>query len=118
VAEWSIAAVLKTAVGTTHRGFESLPLRQDFFVTKFYLQLLIWAAVIGTAFGLLWKYGYLTRFATYVGETRDELKKCAWPSRDELRDTTVLVLCTIALLAAFLLVVDFGILKVIRALIE
>ena len=27
VAEWSIAAVLKTAVGNTHRGFESLPLR-------------------------------------------------------------------------------------------
>lgn len=85
---------------------------------KFYIQLLLWAAVIGTVFGLLWKYGYLARFANYVAETRDELKKCSWPSRDELRDTTVLVLCTIGLLAAFLLVVDASLLKVIRTLIE
>ena len=118
MAEWSIAAVLKTAVGKTHRGFESLPLRQLTFVTNFYIQLLIWAAVIGTVFGLLWKYGYLARFAKYVEDTQDELKKCSWPSREELRDTTVLVLCTIGILAVFLLVVDAVLLKGIRFLIE
>jgi len=87
-------------------------------VTKFYIQLLIWAVIVGAAFGFLWKYGYLTRFSNYVGETRDELRKCSWPSRDELRETTVLVLCTIAVLAVFLLVVDAAVLKVIRSLIE
>jgi len=87
-------------------------------VTKFYIQLLIWAVAIGTVFGLLWKYGYLTRFSNYVSETREELRKCSWPSRDELRETTVMVLCTIGILAVFLLVVDAAVLKVIRSLIE
>lgn len=87
-------------------------------MTNFYIQLLIWAVVVGTVFGLLWKYGYLARFAKYVEDTRDELKKCSWPSREELRDTTVLVLCTIGILAVFLLVVDAVLLKGIRFLIE
>jgi preprotein translocase subunit SecE len=117
VAEWSIAAVLKTAVGYAHRGFESLPLRQ-IFVQTFYVQLLIWTAAIVAVFGLLWKYGYLARLAAYVGDTRDELKKCSWPSRDELRDTTVLVMFAIGILAVFLLVVDFVVLKLIRGLIQ
>ncbi|MBX3733785.1 MAG: preprotein translocase subunit SecE [Verrucomicrobiae bacterium] len=85
---------------------------------QFYIKLLIWAAVVGTLFGLLWKYGYLTRFANYLADTRDELRKCSWPSRDELRESTVLVLCTIAIMAVFLLIVDAGVLRVIRSLIE
>lgn len=86
-------------------------------MTKFYIQLLIWAAVIGVSFGLLWKFGYLARFANYVGDTRDELKKCAWPSREELRETTVMVIVTVGILAIFLLVSDWAILRVVRLLI-
>jgi preprotein translocase subunit SecE len=86
-------------------------------VTKFYIQLLIWAVIIGASFGLLWKFGYLTRFANYVGDTRDELKKCAWPSREELRETTVMVIVTVGILAIFLLVSDWAILRVVRLLI-
>jgi len=86
-------------------------------VSSFYIQLLIWAVVIGAIFGLLWKFGYIARFSAYVGDTRDELKKCAWPSRDELRETTVMVLFTVGLLAIFLLVVDWGILSLIKSII-
>ena len=86
-------------------------------MTKFYIQLLIWAVIIGVSFGLLWKFGYLTRFANYVGDTRDELKKCAWPSREELRETTVMVIVTVGILAVFLLVSDWAILRVVRLLI-
>ncbi|MCW5559074.1 MAG: preprotein translocase subunit SecE [Verrucomicrobiae bacterium] len=60
----------------------------------------------------------MTRFSNYVSETRDELRKCSWPSWDELCETTVLVLCTVGILAVFLLVVDAVVLKVIRSLIE
>ncbi|HRI15571.1 MAG TPA: preprotein translocase subunit SecE [Verrucomicrobiota bacterium] len=86
-------------------------------MTDFYIQLLIWAAVIGGVFGLLWKFGYLARFAAYVGDTRAELKKCAWPSRDELVETTILVLVCVGILGVFLLVADFIILRVIRFLV-
>jgi len=86
-------------------------------VTSFYIQLLIWAAVIGAAFGLLWKFGYIARFAAYVSDTQEELKKCAWPSREELRETTVMVLVTVALFGFFLLLVDWVLLGGIRFLI-
>jgi preprotein translocase subunit SecE len=87
-------------------------------VSSFYLQLLIWVVAVGVVFGLLWKGGYLDRFGRYVGETREELRKCSWPSRDELRDTTVLVLFTIGILAVFLLVVDASLLKAVRFLVR
>ncbi|MBN9690937.1 MAG: preprotein translocase subunit SecE [Verrucomicrobia bacterium] len=86
-------------------------------MSSFYIQLLIWVAVIGVSFGLLWKFGYLARFASYVGDTRDELKKCAWPSRDELIETTVMVLVTVGILGIFLMVVDWGVLGAIKLLI-
>ena len=86
-------------------------------MTSFYIQLFVWAAVVGVAFGLLWKFGYIARFATYVGDTRDELKKCAWPSRDELRETTVMIIVTVGLMGLFLLVADWGILWIVRSLI-
>ncbi len=86
-------------------------------MSRFYIQLLIWVVVVGVSFGLLWRFGYLTRFATYVGDTRDELKKCAWPNRDELREATVLVLILVGLMGIFLMISDWGILRVIRFLI-
>jgi len=86
-------------------------------VSSFYINLLVWAAVIGVSFGLLWKFGYLARFAAYVGDTRDELKKCAWPSRDELRETTIMVLVTVGILGIFLLVSDWFILGAVKFLI-
>ncbi len=86
-------------------------------MTSFYIQLGVWAAVIGIAFGLLWKFGYIARFAAYVSDTQEELKKCAWPSREELRETTVMVLVTVAIFGVFLMVVDWVLLGGIRILI-
>ena len=39
-------------------------------------------------------------------ETREELRKCTWPSWDELRGSTVLVVLSIFLLGAFTYVID------------
>jgi preprotein translocase SecE subunit len=66
----------------------------------------IWAAVIGGVFGLLWWQGQIQRLAVYVQETREELKKCAWPTWDELKGSTALIIVMVALLGAFVVLVD------------
>jgi preprotein translocase subunit SecE len=71
-----------------------------------WIQIGIWAVAIGGVFGLLWWQGQIQRLAGYVAETREELKKCAWPSWDELKGSTALILIMIALLGAFVMLVD------------
>jgi len=66
----------------------------------------IWAAVIGGVFGLLWWQGQIQRLAVYVAETREELKKCAWPSWEELKGSTALIIIMVALLGGFVVAVD------------
>jgi preprotein translocase subunit SecE len=99
-----------------HRGFESLPLRQlwpgagpawqkDKFVNN-WIHFAIWAAIIVALFGYLWWQGQIKALATYVQETREELKKCSWPSWVELRGSTVLIIVTVAMLGVFVVVVD------------
>ena len=66
----------------------------------------IWAAVIGAVFGYLWWQGQIQRLAVYVQETREELKKCSWPSWEELKGSTALIIIAVGLLSAFIMVVD------------
>ena len=61
---------------------------------------------IGGVFLLLWWQGQVQRLAAYVSETRAELKKCAWPSWDELKGSTALIMIMIALLGGFIVIVD------------
>jgi len=70
--------------------------------------LIITILLVGVVFGILWYQGYLVKIRTYVAETQDELKKCTWPSWDELKGSTVLVMITMALLGLFTIVVDFA----------
>jgi preprotein translocase SecE subunit len=116
VAEWSIATVLKTVKAKHLRGFESLPLRQQFFVKEF-RSLFIWVGIIGVIFTILWRKGYLLRFADYVMETREELRKCSWPNVDELKGSTVVVMVTIALLGGFTVALDYVISKLLAFII-
>jgi preprotein translocase subunit SecE len=69
-------------------------------------KILIWVAIIGAAFAFAWWKGYLLRFADFVRLTREELKKCSWPTWDELWGSTVLVAISIGLLGIFTFVVD------------
>jgi preprotein translocase subunit SecE len=62
--------------------------------------------VVGAVFGYLWWQGQIRRLAVYVQETREELKKCSWPTWDELKGSTVLIVISIALLGAFTYLVD------------
>ncbi len=67
---------------------------------------LIWVAVVGVIFGFLWWQGHLKRFAAYWQLTMEELKKCTWPTWDELKGSTVVVSISILLLGLLTFVVD------------
>ena len=70
-------------------------------------KILIWVVVIGALFGLLWWQGHIRRLSLYIQETREELRKCSWPTVEELKGSTALVIVSIALLGAFTVAVDF-----------
>ncbi len=71
-----------------------------------WIHIVIWAVVSGAAFGYLWWQGQVRRFAVYIQATREELKKCSWPSWEELKGSTVVISITIALLGAFVMAAD------------
>jgi len=73
---------------------------------KDYTQIAIWAGAIGAVFAILWFTGNLVKLRNYVLETREELRKCTWPTWEELRGSTVLVMISIFLLGAFTVAVD------------
>jgi preprotein translocase subunit SecE len=66
----------------------------------------IWAVLILAVFGYLWWQGQIQRFAVYVQETREELRKCSWPSWEELKGSTLLISITVAFLGAFVVIID------------
>jgi preprotein translocase subunit SecE len=66
----------------------------------------IWGLVIGIIFVILWRKGYLLQLTTYVQQTREELRKCTWPTWDELKGSTVVITISIVLLGAFIVLVD------------
>jgi len=71
-----------------------------------WIQIAITAAIIGGVFGALWYFGQVQRLAVYVTETREELKKCTWPTWDELKGSTALIIIMIGLLGGFVVVAD------------
>jgi len=85
---------------------------------KEYLPFLIWSAVIGAVFVIAWKQGQLARLAAYVAATQQELKKCNWPTREELLQSTVLIFVIIGLLGLFTSVTDGVVLIFVEWLIK
>jgi preprotein translocase subunit SecE len=81
---------------------------------KDYITLAVWVGVIGALFGFLWWKGYLARLANYIAETREELRKCTWPSWDELKGSTVVVMISILILGLFTVAVDFVLTMFVR----
>jgi len=50
----------------------------------------------------------MQQFREYLKDVRSELGKVSWPTREELRDSTVVVIVTVLLVAAFIGIVDQG----------
>ena len=82
-----------------------------------YTKILIWVVVIGGVFGLLWWQGQIRSLVTYWQETREELRKCSWPTIEELKGSTALVIVSIGLLGIFTVVVDLAMNLILHKLI-
>src|SRR5436190_7823049 len=108
VAEWSIAAVLKTAAALPPTGVRipPSPPARDLYMQESYIWIIVWVAVVGGLFAWLWRAGHLARFTNYIQQTREELRKCTWPSWDELKGSTVVVFISIIILGGFTVLVD------------
>ena len=70
------------------------------------VKILIWGAVVGVIFVILWRKGYLLQLTDYVQQTREELRKCTWPTWAELKGSTVVISISIVLLGGFIVLVD------------
>ena len=54
-----------------------------------------------------WQKGHLLRLGNYVDETKIELRKCTWPTRAELKGSTVVVIVSISIVSVFTISADF-----------
>jgi preprotein translocase subunit SecE len=50
----------------------------------------------------------MSQFREFLKDVRVEANKVSWPTRDELRDSTTVVIIMTLLVAAFVFVVDQG----------
>lgn len=48
----------------------------------------------------------LARFTHYLRETSQEMKRVSWPNRAELKESTIVVLVTVAVITVLLFAVD------------
>jgi len=67
---------------------------------------LVWAAIVAVIFVILWWQGQIKRISAYVAETREELRKCTWPTWDELKGSTVVVTMSIVILGGLTVLID------------
>jgi len=58
------------------------------------------------------------KVVTFLKSVSREMRKVAWPGKDELYRYTVTVVVTVALLALFFLVVDWGITQILNLFFE
>ncbi|HEY8553822.1 MAG TPA: preprotein translocase subunit SecE [Burkholderiales bacterium] len=72
------------------------------------------AAAVAIAFGYPTEPG--RRLWEFVKAARAELRKVVWPSGRETVQVTIVVFAMVLLVALFLWVVDWGLLKIMRAI--
>lgn len=59
-----------------------------------------------------------TKIGQFLNEVKLELKKVSWSTREELKDSTIVVLVSIVILGAFIGLFDFIMSKVISMVIR
>ena len=69
----------------------------DIFWLVFFLAVFIW----------MWRTGKIGAIKQYILETREQLRKSTWPTREELKQHIVVVMISSLLLAAFTFAADF-----------
>jgi preprotein translocase subunit SecE len=79
------------------------------------MMLLIGFALVAITIAI--RQGYFLRLSGYWNETMEELKKCTWPTWDELTGSTVVVIVSVALLGGFTVIVDFMLASLIKLIV-
>ena len=82
-----------------------------------YLPIIIIGAIAVAVFVLLLRQGAFLRISNYFRETQEELKKCTWPTWEELMGSTAVVLVSVAFLGCFTVAVDFLVANLIRLIV-
>lgn len=74
---------------------------------------IFWAVLIVVVFVLLWTTGKIDAIKKHLYETREQLRKATWPTREELKQHIVVVMLSSLLLAVFTVIAD----QIVRELI-
>ncbi len=61
---------------------------------------------------------YPRRFKQFLHEVRVEVRQVTWPTLDDVKATTVVVILTVFFFGFFLYVVDLGVGKVVQKVLE
>ena len=62
--------------------------------------------------------GFADRVTEYLKDTRGELRKTSWPTREQATNLTLIVLAVTAAMAAFLGALDFVFAQLIRLIVS
>jgi preprotein translocase subunit SecE len=81
------------------------------------LPIIIGILVVSVAFVLLLRAGYFLKISAYWMETMEEMKKCTWPTWDELMGSTVVVSVAVVALGGFTVLADLAIATIIKSII-
>ena len=54
----------------------------------------------------------------FIRESKEELRKVTWPSRDEVTSFTVVVVITVIFMSVFLWIVDTGLMALIKTVMK
>ncbi len=57
-------------------------------------------------------------FSDFLSGVKSELKKCSWPTRTELMDSTIVVVVSVAFFGIFVGLSDWTIMKVLALIIR
>jgi len=68
--------------------------------------IIVWSVAAIALFIWLWRAGHLARLSGYIQLTKEELRKCTWPTWEELKGSTLLVTMAIVFLGVFTFAVD------------
>jgi preprotein translocase subunit SecE len=74
---------------------------------------IFWLVVGIAVFVFLWRKGYIGAFRKFIGETREQLHKCTWPTMDELKQHIVVVMISSVMLGVFTVFSD----KIVRFIV-
>jgi len=81
------------------------------------LPVIIALVAASVVFVWLWRQGAFLKVSGYFDATKDELKRCTWPTWEELTGSTAVVLVSVAFLGGFTVGVDFVMATLVKLLV-